>query len=441
MKFSTPIALTLLICGLFASRGYSQASTREFVSGEGGYAFGIDSKPTSRKRINAPLGNLYVSGEMAEWKLENGDYVTTQSFFVSGANMKPTPAEMSAAVQGLKNIFLDVLKQDGAAVSEESFIHEKFKGVEIRSSKFTKAAGRMFPAGNRVFVTLVIFRDTIGFDEHKRTLDTFRLLTTQEYKDARLAESTPELLPQTEKPNTFVSDRAHNRLNGNVVKIVEEYQENPKAARELWSTETYDSDGNILKEISYHYGYPSEITVWGWIDKMRVSRSNHIEYALGEGPNKLQITEITAAAEPPPDTIGSGPPPAPKAADSRFETRYETVYNSSGQMIERKQYDNTGDLNRIEKTEYTPNGEKLVTNYLNAGWSSIEFILRDPAGNIVEKRSCDENGKKCDVEVYKYEFDSQKNWIVQRIFEKRVLNRKTIVRSGSVHYRKITYQD
>ena len=85
-------------------------------------------------------------------------------------------------------------------------------------------------------------------------------------------------------------------------------------------------------------GYPTDISVWGWIDGKRVDNSTFIEYGMDEGPNEHGMNII--------QTIGdadAAQKDKPKR-DERYSNKYECKYDASDRLIEKLTYQNNGKL-------------------------------------------------------------------------------------------------
>lgn len=247
----------------------------------------------------------------------------------------------------------------------------------------------------------------------------------------KIQEATPQALPQEPVAKKLKSDAQDKNLKGKVKSIIEYTQESGKTVREIYSEEYYNENGNLVKEISYDEGYPSSVTLWGYIDGNRVNTSNFITYTKKERPPSDRIS-ITVSAED--NAIN---PDAPR--DKRYKIKHAYKYNEQGQLIEDWQYQSNGEVwthqvysykgNQREELDYDQRGSEMS--------QTIEILDKD--GNVIERDLMDADGKIGDKEINTHEFDKEGNWIVKKTFEEKKVKGKMVRKLLWTSFRTITY--
>lgn len=432
-----PICLFVLFissCG-GQSASVQPAINNRFVSGEGGFAINLPEKPTERKKEKFTILNYDVSGENIAWSEMADFFATVENYKVYSENPKISALEKTNILESHKKGFTEALTKAGIKYTETPFKFQQTSGYEIRGSSTSgKMVSRGFFVNNRMIILGVIKRTGESFDAQLELINSFRLLTKDERSAALIAENTPKDLPQTAAAPRALSDAQENNLKGKIKRIVEESQDSPKAAREPWSEDDYDVNGNLMKEISYFGAYPSDIIVWGWIDGMRVKNQSSVEYTSDEGPNEKGIMMITEAASP-----ASG---EPKKTDERFDSRYEYKYDEKNRVIEKKTFSNNGTLYLSEISTYAKDARDTTTRGSENSFINRLVQTLDASGNVVEELYYDwQNKPDAESTVYQYEFDTRGNWTIQKSFEKKTVKGKKSLKPQWVHYRKITYYD
>ena len=147
-------------------------------------------------------------------------------------------------------------------------------------------------------------------------------------------------MPQSFLVKRPLTDTQEINLKGKVKIIYEQYQLSPKSDRMPWGDAYFDENGNLVKEIAYMDGYPDMITVWGWIDNMRVSSENSIDYEPNEGPDKSGIITVIESSMTENET--------PKQIDNRFDTRHETKFDDKTRITEKNKFSNNRPLAKLE---------------------------------------------------------------------------------------------
>ena len=251
----------------------------------------------------------------------------------------------------------------------------------------------------------------------------------------KIAEATPPELPQTPVPDRKGTDARDRGLRSKVKSLIE-YRvdaDDPRKARKLSTQSFYNEGGNLTKTVSADDdGYPGFVNVFGYIDNMRVGRSDPVAYAEGEKPPPDKKTLSNAIV------VGIGPG---KPRDERYLTRYEYSYDAMGRLIEERNYENNGEL--AYRTTYRYSGEDPAKErlQLDYGPDGTELRTRDilyPSGDIKERDMYDD-GKISDREIHQYTGDDRGNWIVDKVFEPHTAHGRQVLKPLWTMYRTITY--
>lgn len=250
----------------------------------------------------------------------------------------------------------------------------------------------------------------------------------------KIADSTPPALPQSPKEQRPQTDAQFENLKGKIKSIVYRIDddENPSYPRRMLTREEfYAEDGDLVRAVDYDDVHPRAVTVFGYIDGLRVSNSRSVDYAAGEEKPAGRYDVVTLAVDP----------AAKPATQPRYDTRYLRRYDKEGRLAEERFVSGTGEtrVRTVHKYE-TPNRRHLYHYAADAGEPLARTTeVLDTAGNIVEVWFYDEDGKMNAVHSHTYEFDARGNWIVRKTIEKTTLNRVPVQRSISTTYRTITY--
>lgn len=247
----------------------------------------------------------------------------------------------------------------------------------------------------------------------------------------KIQEATPQELPQKPVAKKLKSDAQDNNLKGKVKSVIEYSQESGKKTREIYSEDYFNEDGNLIKNVTYDEGYPRNVTVWGYIDGHRVSKSSYITFTEKERPPSGRIS-ITVSAE---DNVKN--PNAPK--DTRYSIKHTYKYNEQGQLIEDWLYQNNGEVWMHTVYKFKGN-QRVETNFDSNGDAMGESVeILDENGNVIERHSLDEKGKIIDKSIQTHEFDNEGNWIVEKSFEEKKVRGKIVRNLLWTSFRKITY--
>lgn len=393
----------------------------------------MSDKPSQRKNLDFSLGKYMLDGEAITWQDAAQNFVELQYYYVYGDNHRPNQKDQEYVIAEYKKTWLSELAKSKIVVSETRFNSNGYKGVEIRAISAGRFMGRFFFTPSRFVAFLTTQHNTTGFEPLVNLLDSFHYLNKTEYVEALIAENTPAPMPQTPMVKRPQTDLQENGLKGRVRSVIADNQESSKKARQRESEDYYDESGNLVKAIYFHNGYPSTVGQWGWLDGQRVVNDNLIEYGSYEGPNENEITQIIGA----PDVAISNPKPR----DNRFSNRYEYKYDTQNRLSEKTIYQNDGSIWMREIYTYKNNIHEHSVLDEKGKLNSRRVELLDANGNVIEERAYDFNNKLEDATLYKYEFDSYGNWIVQKSFTKKSVKGKIQLKPGYITFRQISYFD
>lgn len=247
----------------------------------------------------------------------------------------------------------------------------------------------------------------------------------------RIAEATPEALPQQVHAASESNDLRHANLVGPVKSVATSVidHEQRRTAAVLQTEEFYNEFGNRVRSIHYDDdGNPRSIGVFGFIDGMRVVRWGSIKDAKGQ-----------EAPPPPRVEVPVGVTQRPTKKDGRYDMRYVYKYDSRGRLIEEEHISSTGERVVAVFISYETPKRRLLRNFYAKGTEEIARTveLLDDSGNVVEEWFFDEFKKVSFVREMRYEFDSKGNWTTQKVFER--VKGKTELKPISTTYRIITY--
>jgi len=246
----------------------------------------------------------------------------------------------------------------------------------------------------------------------------------------KIADATPAALPQGPRTGKPRSDAQDENLRGKVKSVIE-YSQEPGGARVIDHEKYFDEDGYLIREIEYDEAYPSSVTVWGFVDGVRVSKTNEIEYAKGEKPppRGQELLEM-----PIPDPMYANVP-----SDPRFDSRYTYKYDDQGRQIELRNFQSNGQPGTVHVFLYSGNARDQ-RDYESDGTelSHTQYML-DTNGNTVEERMFGSSESDIVPDLYSHQLDSQGNWIVEKVSEKSTVRGKSILKPRWTTYRTITY--
>ena len=242
----------------------------------------------------------------------------------------------------------------------------------------------------------------------------------------KIAEATPPELPQSPVEPRVSTDAKDEGLKGKVKSVVDYSLEAGK--RSIGEENYYNSDGNLIRSISYDEGFPESVTVYGFVNGMRVSRSGDVKYKSGEKPPPKGMS-ITM-------NLNNDLPGVKR--DERYDARYERKYDAENRLIELRRLGNNGKLWSLQTNTYSGNMRTWREFWEDGQEVSKSDYFSNEQGNTVKENSY---GGDNDVttHVMTYKFDAQGNWIVKMTFKEMKTKGKMVRKLLWTSYRTIIY--
>ncbi|HEX8277525.1 MAG TPA: hypothetical protein VF540_02480, partial [Segetibacter sp.] len=408
MKF--PIKIVGLIAVLIISFAniYSQNSD-VFASG-GGFKLNLPKSASSSKDIAFNDGKLSGEGKAYTWEKPQAYFVQALYYVIDTEKKTLSLPEKTALLNPMKDALLKEAKEKNFPYTEKEYSFNGNKGIELQilysGNPGGKSIARFFIVGKRFFHISTLFNRNQDETDIVRIMDSFSLLDSKSLIAAKIEEATPNALPQEPVVAKLKTDAQDKNLKGKVKSIIEENQDSSSKKRERETEEYYNELGNLTKRISFNEDYPSDVTIWGYIDGQRVLKSNYINFDDDQRP-PLRRMIITASAE---NNVKN--PNLPK--DTRYSVRKTYKYNEKGQLIEEQTHNNNGEIWSRNVFNYKGNErEELHYGQNGAQWSrTIEILDKD--GNVIERNLMDAQDKIDSKIISTYEYDAQGNWIVKK---------------------------
>lgn len=411
----------------------SLPASPQFVSTEGRFKIGLSKQVQGFSELIPKRSGVKGVGNEFTWKFDEGEIVIVFLDFLE-SDLKGNKEELQQITQNTKDNILS--KFPNSKLRNESYFNlilfpASKSSFDLSEDRFL--VQRTYLVNNRMYRMVAIFQDSENEKFINEAFDTFELISKtdidaeiqQKYEDAK-----PELLPQEPIVPKVKPDTEDERLKGRVKKIVEEREdirEGNVQKKEISHVYYFNQSGNFTQRDYYDsQGNPFQLTVYGYIDGRRVSKSKIIEHEY----------------DPPPVA-------APKSLNNTSQAKRDLRYDYGYEY----QYLN-GYL--AEKTLILNNGNKGMRYVYNRKGKEIEELVYTAEGELNQKylSLLDENGNEIEKTTfdlskaqyygnrkyrYEYEFDSQGNWIKQ-------IGKKEIIENGVasfkieyVKYRIITY--
>lgn len=404
-----------------------------FVSFEGKFSIGLKTQIDGYAGLSPKEVGFNASGSQFTWEFDEGK-ILVMFLDASEVDLKGTDEELQQITKKAKDSFLS--KITSAKLKDETFF--RFGIFPASNTSFDLPDNkiliqRFYLVKNRMYQLDAFFQDTENEKYINAALDSFKLISQKDIDDSiqkKYETMKPAPLPQEPVVPKVKSDAEDEGLKGKIKKIVEEREdihEGNVQKKEISHVYYFNQSGNFTQRDYYDsQGNPFQITVYGYIDGKRVSKSKTVRYEY----------------DPPPMA-------APKnnnnesqlKRDLRYDYGYEYQY-SDGYLAEETLILNNGNKgmryvynhknNQIEKLVYTTDGE-LNQKYLS---------LLDDNGNEIEKITFDLSKAQYYGNRkyrYEYEFDAKGNWIKQTGKKEVIENGVASYKIEYVKYRTITY--
>ncbi len=401
-------------------------SETNFVSVEGEFSIDLPPGLNGFSPID-PVEGESRGGSQYRWNIPQG-------FFMLGfVDHLAAPKNPKAFLELTGNNFIESMtNRGGILISRRELSLGDNVGLEIKMKLNEELIGvnRHYIVKNRIYTLTSGWKENESGEQQLKILDSFKLIDGKAIIAQKIKEAEPKPLPQKPVVKKLKSDAEDENLKGKVKTVTEEsedFSETGEAqGRYLSSITDYDETGNRIRELSYDSkALPSDITVYGYIDGMRVRNSKRIVFD----------------DNPPLMSVGGKRPKATKAPDPRYDTSFEYKY-TGGKLSEKKWIGNDGAPwltyiynykgNQMEELVMDENG-KLNQKYLST---------LDDKGNEIERTDFDVLGNQTGDSKYsvKYEsFDEKGNWTKKVTSELSDENGKQIYKPSSIDYRTIVY--
>jgi hypothetical protein len=371
---------------------------------------------------------------MVQWRLREGLVLITFHDFLDPNFSLTTEQNFADYFAGVRDSISAVTKAKLASSSPIKLGQHRGYRFTFELPNGKKEIVKTFYVDKRAYSLLAIPSDAPDSETLiAKAFDTFEIIP-QGNVDAnlqrRVEAATLAALPQGPVAPKEKSDAKDDGLRGKVKTVTEESEDLSGTwgtqGRKTSSIEEYNELGNKTKRIGYDsQGKPFQITVYGYLDGARVSKSQIIEY--DDDPPLMVPGAASAAAKP---------------RDSRYEYKYAYKY-VGGRLNERQLIHNNGEKGMRYVTNYQGDlMEELV--YDDKGELNMKFLYKlDGKGNEIARAEVDVLKIYGGVDEHyslRYEsFDEHGNW-TKKITAKLVNEGgKQTYKDWYVTYRSIKY--
>jgi hypothetical protein len=410
-------------------------AVEQFASIEGRFRIALPKNISGFAPLSPKQTGSSASGQQYTWKFAEGEVVSLFLDFPD-STLTGSAAELEQITTNSKN---HVTKQIPTA---------KLISERQSTTKGVPASYFVYDLGENGFLAVQLFLDKkrlYRFNAAFKNGETEKYLApvfasfgliTQSEIDAELSRRyeamKPPPLPQTPAVTRLTTDAQDEGLKGKVKKVIEESEDRSGTwsvqGRKTSSIEYYNQNGALTQRDSYDsQGKPFQITVYGYVDGKRVSRSK-----------TDSDSESTFSALGPPSAAAGG---APRKSDPRYEYRFEYKYEN-GKLVERQMFFSNGRKGMRYVYKHSPSQfEELV--YTDEGKLNQRYLsILDADGNEVERT----NFGVVNFDIYgdrrykhTYEFDAVGNWTKKVTLKEVKENGVTSWEPAYVSYRTITY--
>jgi len=426
LRIALITAITIAILSSARESPAQPSGVPGFVSLEGRFSISLPDrfKQQTRLKIPTPLGDAY--GNLYEWQIKE---VTL------GVGYADTfqPINQPEAVKQLFDLATESFRKlavanNGKVARVKQITLDNHPGIEQRA-EISKSSfiQRTYLVSRRIYQTLIVVRNGKRDESNAiGVLDSFKLLSDAEITEEVL-KAPPGPLPQTPEAPRAGSDAGDEGLHGPVKSVHTEirYPSETLMTQEgtrYWLT-TYNENGNKIRTESYDFKHNlSLITVYGYLDGVRVSASKFIqrEYgpSLGIGPGLFLSSD--------------------RENDPRYDHRFEFKYDEKKRLTEETDFLSNGDLLQRHVYKYEGNQKEESVYSANGSLSRRSLYVFDDKGNVIEGTDFLPDGSVSAKRSYTYEFDSKGNWTKQTI-SWNVVSERLRQMQPNVHLRTIAY--
>jgi hypothetical protein len=408
-----------------------------FTSLDGRFTVGLPQRISGFSPItfDTPKGRV-TAGDTIKWELEGArfdiGYMDTPSPAASAEDAK------ARLRKGADAMLASEIDSGGTLVSRSDISLAGNVGHEVKV-EFPEfyVVTRLYSVGQRVYqVTAVFKKDAQSQESALKVLDSFRPLVTpadmEAAKEKKIADATPELLPQEPAVKKLKSDAEDAGLKGRVKSEAHENVYFKEVGGALTEGESksggkayYDERGNVTRTVTYWDGNPSDVTVYGYLDGNRVSHVGTVYY---EHDIAVAIPFGDAAAARP-------------KFDPRYSYRYAYKYDDKGRLTEEDRYLSNGELAERYVRVYSGDQMQRLTYIAGDSLSKKSVETLDAQGRSVDEADYDvKTGAVKEKYSRTYDsFDAQGNWTKLTTYKWAEKDGKGQFVPDHVTYRTITY--
>lgn len=430
---SATFTLSLLLFTVTIFANGQQKASGEFVSPIG--QFGVMLPPTSLNYFNDlsfKIGDDTLIACVFNWRLDSDEAVI---IYAVGRVDLETKADF----------YLETLRDKYAAGSIISQKKTSFAGhpglvsvvdSNTRSRGVSRAMVWTYLLKNRVYLMSLTLDDKSRIEEHLKLMSTFRLLSPKDMEPrltALVDELTPEPLPQTPAQSRPTTDAQDAALKGRVKSVITESEAYVDGslfgAREMFSDESYDDHGNLVKTVDYRNSLPFRVRLYGTHKGERAFREIRKVRRSVDYRDKNDSGEKEIKSEPRVFTI-------------------EHKHDRDGQLLQTrvlrdgsKEIETTNYNLKAKTVTHRYGSEYIFVRHLSpTAWSVKMVSTLDASGNSIEDAYQLPNGitkdsrfdyspifgftffdrwdqrYRTDKERHEYVFDDRGNWIQRKTF-------------------------
>jgi len=408
-----------------------------FVSLQGRFSIALPKHHHSFGPLAVETSFGTAKGDTYGWNMKEGTFSTG---YIDALEILEEPETSKQLFDGLRaGLAAWVGSKNGKLISERTIDRQEHPTLEhpTLELKFefhdALVLRRFYVVSRRLYLVSFMLRteqrphEALAF----KVLDSFTILTEDQANAAlkqKAAEAEPSPLPQEPVLARVRSDAEDEGLRGKVKTVFTESED----LSGTWSVqgrkpngkEYYNSLGNLTKREFYDYkGNLYEITVYGYLDVGRVSRSKRIEREYN----------------PPPIVLAGPAGPTPKP-DPRYSNKFTFQYDEAKRLTEKSWFMNNGELQIRYVYKYSGNHREELVYSADGSLNQRYLAILDGKGNETEQTSFETRGGAIrDKYSYTYEFDAQGNWVKQTTSKWMTKDGKSQYVPAYINYRTIVY--
>lgn len=414
---------------------FAQTTPERYRSGHFGFEIDQPARPNSILPKQFSSGGFMGYGLLHIWSQNPTTVATLETVpvFKNDPNNQYrdlTKLDKESAIIAYKKAFLAEWQKLGVSGTGSPYVYDGVTGSQdVGLTPERTIVSRVFFLRSNI-IRYVVSSGELTKEELLKKLDTFRLLNKAETIAALKAENEPAEVSQDDPAMRLGNDLQANGFKGSVCGVLEEFVTPPATVKEREHEWYFNEAGNLLREVSYHNGYPQEMTQWGWINGKRISSTRIIHFIPPEG-YKFSTGPMTKVG-PLTGMMGQ------ENDDAPFATRHEFKYDEKGRVTEQAAYDTKGKMTWKKNFVNTPTGREVQMLDEYGSFLSRIFEAYDKNGNISEYRILDLSGKEFQTTRYTYDFDPTGNWTVRKSFKGKAIPAKT-AKPFATTFRTINY--